>query len=184
MRRAGGARGRPGPTPSRALPSGSRGRGDACHRRPALPGAATHLAGAGRGGEDTPHRAAARGDGPRRGSRSCAAALAAPWAGLRRSDSVRRMRRRAGSQATRASASEEKNASGTRTFGERSARSCGCRCCHGNWGTGSGDLRMRQASRVPPEARSLSSVTLQCGGAFPRGKELHKESKAPPRAAE
>lgn len=40
-RRAGGARGRPGPTPSRALPSGSRGRGDEYHPRP--PGAPPEL---------------------------------------------------------------------------------------------------------------------------------------------
>ncbi|XP_029387175.1 proline-rich protein 3 isoform X2 [Mus pahari] len=33
---------------------------------------------------------------------------------------------------------------------------------------------MRQASRVPPEARSLSGVSLSCGEAFPRGEELHK----------
>lgn len=31
----------------------------------------------------------------------------------------------------------------------RRARSCGCRCCHSNRGTGCGDLKVRQASRVP-----------------------------------
>lgn len=97
MRRAGDARGRPEPTPSRALPSGSRGRGDACHRRPALPGAATHLAGAGRRGEDTPHRAAAWRGWPLAGEpglRWLPGGLAAPWTGLRQQDSVRRLRKR------------------------------------------------------------------------------------------
>lgn len=76
--------------------------------------------GPGEGGEDTPHRAAARvGNGPRSGSRGCASALAAPWAGLRRPDSVRTPKRQAYEPHVRAWA-RRKRASGTRTFGERS----------------------------------------------------------------
>lgn len=49
--------------------------------------------------------------------------------------------------------------------------------------TGGPDVAILKCDRphaCPPEVRSLSGVSLQCGGAFPRGEELHKGSRAFP----
>lgn len=49
--------------------------------------------------------------------------------------------------------------------------------------TGGPDVAILRCDRLHAcraEVRSLSSVSLQCGGAFPRGEELHKGSRAFP----
>lgn len=123
-RRAGGTRGRPGPSPSRALPSGSRGRGDECH--PRLPGAPPELPltwrGAGGGEPDTPLCPAVTGMAP-----SCRAKATRPRR-LPRGLAARGARTRGGGcresggrRATRASAGGRGgNASGARTLERRS----------------------------------------------------------------
>lgn len=120
-RQAGGARGRPGPSPSRALPSGSRGRGDECH--PRLPGAPPELpltwrTGGGREGgrtePDTPHCPAATGMAPSCGADAGLAVRDARTGGGG-------CREAGGRRATSASAGGRgENASGARTLERRS----------------------------------------------------------------
>lgn len=66
--------------------------------------------------------------------------------------------RAAGSQPTRASAGEQETPAGQGLLesGQRAAPSCDCGRCHGNWGTGCGDLRVRRGARWPPEDRRAS----------------------------
>lgn len=138
-RRAGDARGRPEPTPSRALPSGSRGRGRGGGKPvsspPGAPGSC-HSPGGG--------RARGRGHAPPRGrpgrmapGRGAEAAPAVPRTGLRRHRTRRgggRRGRFTGVSHVRARVRRGKRAGrGLRQRGQR-AQSCGWRRCCGNRG--------------------------------------------------
>lgn len=88
----------------------------------------------------------------------------------------------AGLRATRASVGEEKKSQRDKDFwrevGEHGVVAVGVAMV-----TGGPDVAILGCDRphaCPQEARSLVGVSLQCGGAFPRGEELHKGSEAFP----